>query len=842
MQQDDGENRANAPLTPRNQHQPPSVRSQQSSTISAVSTVDDGPEDRSFERPSQDDGDIGASLGSGRGLGLQGDNLHHRTNTRPTIIHVKDHTRPERQNEPSSAHQSFGSRSDATFPQSASSTARLLGEFPPLPTNGNNGDPGKSPKVTFVSDDDKPPSESQIYDSRSSKVYLGLIILSFFSTSISLVFFIIAAKKHQYKSYVADSGGHITPSNIATVYALFAKLIEMSFVAIFVAFVGQVVSRRSFVRAKSGGMTMADMSMRLWLLQPGTMFTRYGGLRYGAITRLGGLTLLATLSAMLYTTASQILVNPHLDFTGFESVHMRGQVKTNFGNVTYANQNCRTPITTSQDPVYWNSTCMTIENAAQTYHNYQFYLKNWEAFSRGKGSSDLKSRPEGIASLRGNIDVRASWIDIADMRADSARWDRTVVNVTLAFPHTGIIEASRDPMNRLPQPEPLSGFGAYDVHAAVASPMVHVLCANMSKNELRPMLRDATNRTVIPTVVDDLFRLGSKYDRPIPLWNHTEGPDVYGSILNDTGVYGEHDAIYLLSKGADGLDSQPIYSMCSIRAGLTDRCSTRYHASGSGSLLESHCEDPKDDYRFSKHRQTQDSLYIQETIDDWVENAFSWITSVNLGGGTEGLRNSNERLLSQLIPKTDHLDPKLPSIAEALAEMAGTSLLNSAQDAPLVNFTARGIGNYSLYQTYNAQVNSQQYVSGPTGKLKVQHLLYIPLFLVCAGNFFIFFWLLVHSGMVTDLTDPLNLFTVTVISPPSHMFTRRSGDGPEGKQYKTPWFVNLDRDRLIIENGDERLDNTKYSARERSVSSATYPDSPMAKKYWDLSKRRKSFL
>ena len=89
-------------------------------------------------------------------------------------------------------------------------------------------------------------------------VYLGLIALSFFSTTISLVYFVIAAKKHQYKSYVSDSGGQITPSDIATVYALFAKLIEMSFVAVFVAFIGQVVSRRSFVRAKSGGMTMVS--------------------------------------------------------------------------------------------------------------------------------------------------------------------------------------------------------------------------------------------------------------------------------------------------------------------------------------------------------------------------------------------------------------------------------------------------------------------------------------------------------------------------------------------------------------------------------------------------------
>ena len=173
MQQDDGEDKANAssatprqkplsadhwlnvstfspaPPTPRKEYRPPSTRSQESSTSYAVSAVDDGPEVWSFGRPSQDDGDIGASLGSAKGLGLQRDDLHYRTQSHPSIIHVNDQDRPEKPYEPSSAHRSFGSKSDASYPQSASSTTRLLGEFSPRLASGNKGSDGRSPMVAL---------------------------------------------------------------------------------------------------------------------------------------------------------------------------------------------------------------------------------------------------------------------------------------------------------------------------------------------------------------------------------------------------------------------------------------------------------------------------------------------------------------------------------------------------------------------------------------------------------------------------------------------------------------------------------------------------------------------
>ena len=48
----------------------------------------------------------------------------------------------------------------------------------------------------------------------------------------------------------------MTYSSAQTFLALFAKLIEMSFVTVFVAFIGQVISRRAFVKRAGRGVSL----------------------------------------------------------------------------------------------------------------------------------------------------------------------------------------------------------------------------------------------------------------------------------------------------------------------------------------------------------------------------------------------------------------------------------------------------------------------------------------------------------------------------------------------------------------------------------------------------------
>lgn len=61
-----------------------------------------------------------------------------------------------------------------------------------------------------------------------------------------------------------------------------------------------------------------------------------------------------------------------------------------------------------------------------------------------------------------------------------------------------------------------------------------------------------------------------------------------------------------------------------------------------------------------------------------------------LNDGTVDGNGSNARVLTQLVPKTPALDPALPSIAEAIAVMAGSTLLQATKDAPFVEFFVSG--------------------------------------------------------------------------------------------------------------------------------------------------------
>lgn len=95
------------------------------------------------------------------------------------------------------------------------------------------------------------------------------------------------------------------------------------------------------------------------------------------------------------------------------------------------------------------------------YHNYMQYLSNWTNItSRGAGSDDLSKRPAPVAMLYDNTTVQGSWISIENMTELSKKYspddyDRIVLNVTMAMPHTGVFKAMRDPVNNIMQPQDL---------------------------------------------------------------------------------------------------------------------------------------------------------------------------------------------------------------------------------------------------------------------------------------------------------------------------------------------------------------------------------------------------
>jgi hypothetical protein len=77
----------------------------------------------------------------------------------------------------------------------------------------------------------------------------------------------------------------------------------------------------------------------------------------------------------------------------------------------------------------------------------------------------------------------------------------------------------------------------------------------------------------------------------------------------------------------------------------------------------------------------------------------------------------------------------------------------------------------------------------------------IILLLVFLMNIFVLIYFLFHRGLVTDFSEPPNLFALAVNSPPSHLFAGSCGGGPEGKQFMVNWFVNTEGDHLFMEPG-----------------------------------------
>lgn len=149
------------------------------------------------------------------------------------------------------------------------------------------------------------PTSRPILHGRSSRVPLTILILAIYCTLLSGLYVVVAIWKPRYGRRIGEDGG-ISASNAALVSAILAKTIELSFVTVFVAFLGQVLSRSAITRS-SNGISLSDISMRGWITQPGALIVNWKTLRYSALTVPGVLSLMAMVVAFLYTTAAEAL-------------------------------------------------------------------------------------------------------------------------------------------------------------------------------------------------------------------------------------------------------------------------------------------------------------------------------------------------------------------------------------------------------------------------------------------------------------------------------------------------------------------------------------------------------
>jgi hypothetical protein len=314
-----------------------------------------------------------------------------------------------------------------------------------------------------------------------------------------------------------------------------------------------------------------------------------------------------------------------------------------------------------------------------------------------------------------------------------------------------------------------------------------------------------TFNTLDSTPLDEVFGWKKPTDRPA----FYKFPIDFNTILNLTELtWGQKDSIYLLGKGAPEIAN---YTLCKIKAGLTPKCSTDFIATGSGGSLMATCEDPNDDMQYirgNSSRQLTTSL-------DWYNVASGALNSLSLNTGVTDGAAANSRLLMQLALTENNLNAALPSPAEAMAVMAGCTLLMSAEDSPFVEFW-----NYTSptlepgqYQAFNASVRAQQFASG--GTQSYQRGFYIVLFAVFLLNVFVLIYLLANKGLVTDFSEPPNLFSLAVNSPPNHQLAGSCGGGPIGKQYKVNWGIETEGQHLFMT--DRKRDYAGYGRVDRTA-------------------------
>lgn len=247
-------------------------------------------------------------------------------------------------------------------------------------------------------------------------------------------------------------------------------------------------------------------------------------------------------------------------------------------------------------------------------------------------------------------------------------------------------------------------------------------------------------------------------------------------------------------------------------------CSTSYSASGkTGGALKTTCNDPNDDMIYSKS-EPDPPTNIQTDFRDILTD---WVYSMSLNTGVSNGNASIGRILSQFVVTTPELNTHLPSTAEALAALAGCTLLVGAESATFRHYWGYVGGkllNPGVYESFNASIASQEYQSGP--QQPWQRIFYLVLILVFCTNLFCLGYFIRQRGFVTDFTATQNLFALAVNSPPSRRLGGSCGAGPEGDQLNVEFHIQCaeDSSHFYLKEGDGIYEDKGFELRNRKVS------------------------
>ena len=198
--------------------------------------------------------------------------------------------------------------------------------------------------------------------SRNGRIYrrLGrfsvalLYITGLYSTLLSGAWLAIAIKQPHWGNFINYTDSNLTPSLAATIAAALAKSIELSFLTFFLAMMGQYLTRRAS-NNEAPGISLADVQLKVLMMLPGTLFTQWRSYGRALLSVLGLASLVACFSGLLYTTASQALVNPRPSTISNVNT-LYGQLNTTPANYDYIKKDC---------PAEDKDTCIQTEYAGR---------------------------------------------------------------------------------------------------------------------------------------------------------------------------------------------------------------------------------------------------------------------------------------------------------------------------------------------------------------------------------------------------------------------------------------------------------------------------------------------
>jgi hypothetical protein len=203
----------------------------------------------------------------------------------------------------------------------------------------------------------------------------------------------LASKGQRYGGYIGSNPEATISISTAILWtSVVAKTIEISFVTGFVAFLGQVLSRRAFVDANGPGVTLSELTMWRWIVQPGTLVVQPEIARYAGLSTLGILTLVSTVLSTLYVTAATALIQPISKQSNWGAKTMVGSVQSDYANVINIANLCQTLPLLDKD--HGANTCMEIDDVGKSSYNLAQFLAKWVDIANGATKDDTSINQE----------------------------------------------------------------------------------------------------------------------------------------------------------------------------------------------------------------------------------------------------------------------------------------------------------------------------------------------------------------------------------------------------------------------------------------------------------------